>query len=265
MKTIILKFGGASLASPDNFLTIADIIIERSRGYDRVGVVVSAMGSMTDNLISLAERVHPNPPRREKDMLITVGERISSSLLSMALSAKGHNAVSFTGSQAGIITTKAHNNARIVDVNPYRLIPHLEKQKIVIIAGFQGLSLRKEITTLGRGGSDTTAVALGAALDADGVEFFKDVDGIYDKDPNIHDDAVLHAKLSYREALEIAKNSEHEVLHSRCITLAEKNCLPLRVFSFRTALSSGVEGTLIEDSGGCRGEAPQYEVLAYSG
>jgi aspartate kinase len=242
-KCIVLKFGGASVSSPEAFSSIANIILQRKSLYKKVIVVVSAMGNTTNELISLAYKVNPTPPRRELDMLISVGERISVSLLAMALAAKGTEAISFTGSQSGILTTNEHTNAKIVNVKPYRLIPHLENEKIVIVAGFQGMSLNGEITTLGRGGSDTTAVALAIALDAEKVEFFKDVHGIFDKDPKIHSNAKLIRELSYNEAYEIM-NQGAKVLHSRCIRLAEKNSLPLSVLPFSHYLEKNIGTTI---------------------
>ncbi|MFN4174875.1 MAG: aspartate kinase, partial [Parachlamydiaceae bacterium] len=176
-RTLVLKFGGASVAEPEHFSKIADIILYRKKEFNNIVVVVSAMGDTTNKLIDLAKKVNPNPPRREYDMLVSVGERISISLLAMALALKGQDAISFTGSQSGIITTEEHSEARIIDVKPNRLQPHLQAGKVVIVAGFQGVSKSGEITTLGRGGSDTTAVALAVALKAEKVEFYKDVIG----------------------------------------------------------------------------------------
>ncbi len=230
--TLVMKFGGASVATPEQFSRVADIILMRSLHYSRIVVVVSAMGDMTDQLFSLAKRVHPEPPHREQDMLLSVGERISIALLAMALASKGKEAISFTGSQSGIITNAQHTEARIVDVRPSRLLSHLERGRVVIVAGFQGVSVTGEITTLGRGGSDTTAVALGIALNAAKVEFFKDVAGIYNKDPGIDLAATLYAKLSYEEALQIVEAGA-QVLHPRCVRLAAKNSLLLHVLSFQ--------------------------------
>lgn len=243
-RCIVLKFGGASVSSPEAFSSIANIILHRRNNYHKVIVVVSAMGNTTDELISLAHRVNANPPRRELDMLVSVGERISIALLAMALAAKGTEAISFTGSQSGIITTNDHANAKIINVKPQRLLPHLTNGKIVIVAGFQGMSLEGEITTLGRGGSDTTAVALGIALGAEKTEFFKDVLGIFDQDPKVFPTAKLLQKLTYQEAYEIMNNGA-KVLHSRCVRLAEKNLLPLRVLPFSRFLEEDL-GTTIQ-------------------
>lgn len=227
---IIMKFGGASVASSEQFAKIADIILSKAE-HAHVVVVVSAMGDTTDQLLTLARRVHPEPPPREQDMLISVGERISISLLAMALHLKGREAISFTGSQSGIITTSRHSDARIRAVRPERLLKALGAGKIVIVAGFQGVSFEGEITTLGRGGSDTTAVALGVALGAVRVEFYKDVQGIYSEDPKKNPQAIYHPFLSYDEALSIAHNGG-KVLHPRCIELAAKNNITLHVISF---------------------------------
>jgi aspartate kinase len=243
-RCIVLKFGGASVSSPEAFSSIANIILHRKKNYNKVIVVVSAMGNTTDELISLAHKVNPNPPRRELDMLVSVGERISIALLAMALAAKGTEAISFTGSQSGILTTNDHANAKIVNVKPHRLLPHLANGKIVIVAGFQGMSLEGEITTLGRGGSDTTAVALAIALEAEKVEFFKDVPGVFDQDPKTFPKANLLRELSYQEAYEIM-NKGAKILHSRCIRLAEKNSLPLRVLPFARFLEEEL-GTTIQ-------------------
>ena len=254
MKTLILKFGGASVATPDHFSKIADIILSRVRDNNRIVVVVSAMGDTTNQLINLAKKVHPEPPQREYDMLISVGERISMSLLAMALIAKNQEAISFTGSQSGIITCSQHGEAKIIDVRPHRLVPCLEAGKVVIVAGFQGVSKLGEITTLGRGGSDTTAVALGAALGAEKVEFFKDVPGIFAEDPKKNPHANFHPQLTYESALHIVRQGA-KVLHARCIELAYKNGIPLHVRSFNEMS----EGTLIGEREQPRQQQPMYE------
>jgi aspartate kinase len=242
MKTVVMKFGGAAVASPEQFGRIASLIVERVREDLNIVVVVSAMGGMTDQLFSVARQVHPQPPKREMDMLVTAGERVSISLLAMALFRCGHEAISFTGSQAGIVTTCNHSEALIVDVRPQRLLTHLASKKIVIVAGFQGVSIEKEITTLGRGGSDTTAVALGVALEAEKVEFYKDVPGICTFDPKHIPKAKVIPRLTYNEALDIVGRGA-KVLHARAIRLAEKNQLPLHVCSFMQA----GEGTWISE------------------
>lgn len=217
------------MAAPRSFGRIADLILEQR---DPVVVVVSAMANMTDQLFALAHEVNPDPPRREVDMLVTVGERISVALLAMALAAKGQEAVSFTGSQAGILTTDDHTEAKIVEVRPTRLLAPLAEGKVVLVAGFQGMSLNREITTLGRGGSDTTAVALGAALGAKRVEFYKDVDGIYTADPKHSEQATHCSRLSYDDALALCLEAKRPVLHPSCLELAKQHGLMLKILSF---------------------------------
>lgn len=230
-ETIVMKFGGAAVATPEHFKNIAEIITVRLATVSRLVIVVSAMGETTDQLIHLAKQVHPTPPQREYDMLISAGERISMSLLAMALCRVGKEAMSFTGSQSGIITCSNHSQAEIIDVKPYRLADCLDQGKIAIVAGFQGVSRQKEITTLGRGGSDTSAVALGVALGAKQVEFYKDVAGIFDRDPKQSSEATCFSQLTYGQALDIV-NQGAKILHPRAIQLAAKNGLPLHVRSF---------------------------------
>jgi aspartate kinase len=216
------------------------------------------MGDTTDQLISLAKQVNPDPPRREYDMLVSVGERISISLLAMALAAKNLQATSFTGSQSGIITCDKHSNARIVDVRPHRLIPILDAGSVVIVAGFQGVSRKGEITTLGRGGSDTSAVALAVALGAAKVEFYKDVPGIFTEDPKVVPQAPFLPMLSYEEALAIIRQGA-KVLQARSIELAHKNAVPLHVLSFMEAGRSEAIGTLVGSLDSPRPNEPRYE------
>lgn len=246
MSTIVMKFGGASVATPASFSHIAEIILSRRKIYDSIAIVVSAMGDTTDKLIALAKEVHSDPPRREYDMLLTVGERISIALLAMALAGKNADAISFTGSQSGIITTPTHSDARIIDVKPHRLFNSFNQGKIVIVAGFQGVSQHGDITTLGRGGSDTTAVALGVALGATKVEFFKDVLGICNEDPKKNPQTSVINQMTYDQALNIV-NQGAKVLHSRCVELASKNGLPLHVLSFNQYDALSNTGTLISD------------------
>ncbi len=244
-RTLVMKFGGSAMATSEQFGRIAEIIEKRSEEYSRIVVVVSAMGGVTDQLETLARQVHPSPPKREMDMLISAGERVSTSLLAMALSLRGKEAISFTGSQSGILTTGDHAEAAILDVRPVRLLPHLESGKIVIVAGFQGVSLEKEITTLGRGGSDTSAVAIGVALHAEKVEFYKDVPGICTLDPKQMPKAKVISSLTYDAALTIVDRGA-KVLHARAIHLAKRNHLPMHVRSFCTE----GEGTWIGERGG---------------
>jgi len=257
-KTVVLKFGGASVATPEHFDNVANIILNRYQKFQRVAVVVSAMGNTTDQLIALSKRVNPAPPRREQDMLISVGERISISLLAMALAMKNIEAISFTGSQSGIITSSQHTDARIMEVRPTRILPHLESGKIVIVAGFQGVSREGEITTLGRGGSDTTAVALGVALRAEHVEFFKDVPGMFNEDPKLCANASHYSRLNYSQALEIVQKGA-KVLHPRSILLAAKNALPLHILSFNDPDEISSKGTHIQDDLQISPESCMYE------
>lgn len=245
MSTLIMKFGGASLRKPELFSDVADWIVDRGRHYEKIVVVVSAMGDTTNQLLELAKQVHPLPPRREQDMMVSVGERISIALLAMALARKGKEAISLTGSQSGIITTNDHSEAKILEVRPHRIIKHLNEGRIVIVAGFQGVSLEGEITTLGRGGSDTSAVALGVALGAHKVEFFKDVDGLYSEDPKKNPQAEKFSHLSYQEALEIIRKGA-KILHARAVELGEKNGLPLHVLSFALPCDLEFQGTRIQ-------------------
>jgi aspartate kinase len=196
---IVQKYGGSSVADVEKLKIVANRVVAAKEAGHKVVVVVSAMGDTTDELLNLAKKVSQNPPRRELDMLLTCGERISMALLSMAIHEKGHKAISFTGSQSGIITNDRHFNARILEVRPYRIQDELDDGKIVIIAGYQGVSYKKEVTTLGRGGSDTTAVAMAAALSADYCEICSDVAGVYSSDPRVISATRLLEELSYDE------------------------------------------------------------------
>jgi aspartate kinase len=246
-KILVMKFGGAALKDCACFPRIADLIALRQSLYDCIAVVVSAMGDTTDQLIALAKQVHPDPPRREYDMLLTVGERISIALLAMSLELKKCEAFSFTGSQSGIITCQRHADARIIDVRPHRLWPHLHNGKIVIVAGFQGVSQDGGITTLGRGGGDISAVALGAALGAEKIEFYKDVPGIFTQDPKKDPNARHIEQMSYDEALQIASKGA-KVLHPRSIMLAKNNALPLHVQTFNKDTDSSLGTYILDDS-----------------
>lgn len=217
---------------------VADLIAKRE---GRLVVVVSAMGGVTDELIGLAHQVANDPSKREMDMLLSVGERVSMALLAMALEERGVEAISLTGSQSGIITCTHHGEAYIKDVRPFRITKHLEEGKVVIVGGFQGVSEEKEITTLGRGGSDTTAVALGIALGAEGIEYYKDVKGAYTANPKKNQSADLIEELSFEKALTFPEF----VLHKRAILLASKNGMPLHVKSFKKDERSLCPGTWI--------------------
>jgi aspartate kinase len=219
-KTLIVqKFGGTSVATPEKIKEVARRVVEEKKAGKDIIVVVSAMGDTTDRLMSLAQTVTKSPPKRELDMLLTAGERISMALLSMAISDLGHEAISFTGSQSGIVTDTSHTRAKILDVRAHRVREELEKGRIVIVAGFQGVSPAKEVTTLGRGGSDTTCVALAAAFSARECHLFKDVDGVYTADPQLVPWARKIEKISYDEMLELAFCGAG-VLHWRSVDIA---------------------------------------------
>ncbi|MFE6924033.1 aspartate kinase [Nocardia sp. NPDC057663] len=234
MALVVQKYGGSSVATAERIRRVAERIVEtKKQGHDVV-VVCSAMGDTTDELLDLAEQVAPAPPAREMDMLLTSGERISNALVAMAIHSLGAEARSFTGSQAGVITTGAHGNAKIIDVTPGRLQEALAEGQIVLVAGFQGVSQdSKDVTTLGRGGSDTTAVALAAALKADVCEIYTDVDGIFSADPRIVGDAQKLDNISYEEMLEMAACGS-KVLMLRCVEYARRYNVPVHVRSSYT-------------------------------
>jgi len=241
MGLIVQKFGGSSVSDAESIKRVAARIAATKRSGQQVVVVVSAMGDTTDELIDLANQVSPMPNARELDMLLTAGERISMALLAMAISNLGLEARSFTGSQAGIITTSTHGRARVIDVTPGRIQEALKEGAIAIVAGFQGVAQdTKDITTLGRGGSDTTAVALAAALDADVCEIYTDVDGVFSADPRIVPTARKLKSVTYEEMLELAASGA-KVLHLRCVEYARRFNLPIHV---RSSFSN-LEGTWV--------------------
>ena len=241
MGLIVQKYGGSSVADAESIKRVAARIAATKRSGQQVVVVVSAMGDTTDELIDLANQVSPMPNGRELDMLLTAGERISMALLAMAISNLGLEARSFTGSQAGIITTSTHGRARVIDVTPSRIQEALAEGAIAIVAGFQGVAQdTKDITTLGRGGSDTTAVALAAALDADVCEIYTDVDGVFSADPRIVPSARKLKSVTYEEMLELAASGA-KVLHLRCVEYARRFNLPIHV---RSSFSN-LEGTWV--------------------
>ncbi len=231
MGLIVQKYGGSSVADAEGMKRVANRIVAAKRDGNQVVVVVSAMGDTTDELIDLAKQITPIPSGRELDMLLTAGERISMALLAMAITNLGHEARSFTGSQAGVITTSTHGRARIIDVTPGRIQEALAEGAIAIVAGFQGISQdTKDVTTLGRGGSDTTAVALAAALEADVCEIYTDVDGIFSADPRVVPNARKLKTVTYEEMLELAASGA-KVLHLRCVEYARRYDLPIHVRS----------------------------------
>jgi aspartate kinase len=241
---VVQKYGGSSVATAERIKRVAERIVAARKSGDEVVVVVSAMGDTTDELIELAHQVSPLPPGREFDMLLTAGERISMALLAMAIHNLGYEARSYTGSQAGVITTSVHGKARIIDVTPGRLRGALDEGAIVIVAGFQGVSQEtKDITTLGRGGSDTTAVAVAVALDADVCEIYTDVDGVFTADPRIVSHARHIGQITYEEMLELCACGA-KVLHLRSVEYARRANLPIHV---RSSYSDKT-GTLVTGS-----------------
>ena len=238
---LVQKYGGSSLSDLTRIRRVAEeIVATKERGYSPV-VVVSAMGDTTDELLEMAQELSSDPSRRELDMLLSVGERISMALMSIVIQDYGHEAVSLTGSQCGIITTHSHANARIMDVRPFRVQDELAQGRIVIVAGYQGASYRRDVTTLGRGGSDTTAVALAAALEAEACEIYSDVDGIYDADPGVVLDADQLESLSYQEMQEMARTGAR-VLNEEAVEFARRAKIKLYA---RSADHPGRSGTLI--------------------
>jgi aspartate kinase len=238
--TVVQKYGGSSVADVEKIQRVAERVVATREQGKHVVVVVSAMGDTTDELLALARKVTDSPSRRELDMLLSAGERISMALLSMALNARGVPAVSFTGSQSGIVTNDAHTNARIVEVRPFRVQDELERGKVVIVAGYQGVSYKKEVTTLGRGGSDTTAVALAAALDAEACEIYSDVEGVYTADPRVVPEAQRLAELSYEEMQELAEAGA-KVLNAQAVEFAKERGIAI----YARATHAGPGETLV--------------------
>ncbi|ALS79022.1 aspartate kinase [Planococcus kocurii] len=242
MKTIVMKFGGTSVATPEKIIGVAKRAIREKQAGKRVVIVVSAMGKTTDTLLGLAGEISAEPPKREMDMLLATGEQITISLLAMAFKKLGHEALSFTGWQAGIETESVPRNARIIKINTERLERVLENGYLCVVAGFQGVDTIGNITTLGRGGSDTTAVALAAALKAEKCEIYTDVNGVYTSDPRYVTGARKLQQISYDEMLELA-NLGAGVLHPRAVEFAKNNNVPLSV----RASYSDEPGTIIQE------------------
>jgi aspartate kinase len=240
MALIVQKFGGTSVKDTERLQEVARWVVKNKEEGNKMVIVVSAPGGMTDSLIKRAEEVHPNPSGRELDVLLSVGEQVSASLLSMAIDQLGHKAISFTGPQLGIRTTSEFNNAKIIDIPSEKIMEKLEDDYVVIITGFQGVNSNGEITTLGRGGSDTTAVAVGAAISADQVEIYTDVDGIYTADPRVVKNAGKIPQMSFTEMIEMAGKGA-KVLHCRSVELAAKYGIDIHL---RSAFTWG-EGTWV--------------------
>ncbi|MFJ3667661.1 aspartate kinase [Streptomyces sp. NPDC090106] len=257
MGLVVQKYGGSSVADAEGIKRVAKRIVEAKKNGHQVVVVVSAMGDTTDELIDLAEQVSPMPAGREFDMLLTAGERISMALLAMAIKNLGHEAQSFTGSQAGVITDSVHNKARIIDVTPGRIRDSLDKGNIAIVAGFQGVSQdKKDITTLGRGGSDTTAVALAAALDAEVCEIYTDVDGVFTADPRVVKKAKKIDWIAFEDMLELAASGSKVLLH-RCVEYARRYNIPIHVRSS----FSGLQGTWVSSEPINQGDKPVEQAI----
>ncbi|MDQ0197065.1 aspartate kinase [Neobacillus ginsengisoli] len=254
MGLIVQKFGGTSVGSVERILNVAECVKQETERGNNVVVVVSAMGKSTDQLVKLAKEISPQPDKREMDMLLTTGEQVTIALLSMALNQKGLQAVSFTGWQAGIVTEPVHGNARITKIDTVAIESQISVGKVVIVAGFQGITENGEITTLGRGGSDTTAVALAAALKADKCDIYTDVTGVFTTDPRFIKKARKLLSVSYDEMLELA-NLGAGVLHPRAVEFAKNYNVRLEV---RSSMEK-IEGTVIE------GEATMEQNLVVRG
>lgn len=221
MTRIVQKYGGSSLSDVDKIMQVARMIADVKAQGINVAAVVSAMGKTTNQLVEMARSVSPKPPRREMDMLLSTGERITMALLCMALNRLGVQSVSLTGSQCGIITNHRHNDAQVIEVRPFRVLDELSEGKVVVVGGFQGVSYRRDITTLGRGGSDTTAVALAAAIDAERCEIYSDVDGVYSADPSIAADARHLPEVSYPVMQEMSAAGA-KVLNAQAVQFAKE-------------------------------------------
>ena len=230
MSVLVQKYGGTSVGTPERIHHVAERIVSTRRAGTDLVVVVSAMADTTDDLLELAGKVSGSSHPRELDMLLTAGERISMALVAMAVNDRGQEAVSFTGSQSGIVTDTSHTRAKILEVKADRIREELKRGRVVIVAGFQGVSRDREVTTLGRGGSDTTAVALAAALGAEACEIYTDVDGVYTADPRIVPQARKLPELSYDEMLELASLGA-KVLHNRSVEIARRFRVPIHVRS----------------------------------
>ncbi|HEY3736370.1 MAG TPA: aspartate kinase [Jatrophihabitans sp.] len=253
MSLVVQKYGGSSVADAERIKRVAERIMDTRRAGNDVVVVVSAMGDTTDELIDLAKQIVPYPSGREYDMLLTAGERISMALLAMAINSLGGRAESFTGSQAGVLTTAVHGKARIVNITPGRVQNSIEEGNVAIVAGFQGVSPdTKDITTLGRGGSDTTAVALAAAMNADVCEIYTDVDGVFSADPRVVPNAKKLSRITYEEMLELAASGS-KILHLRSVEYGRRYGVPIVVrssFSNKpgTTVAGHMEDLAVEDA-----------------
>ena len=242
MALVVAKFGGTSVATPERVKSVAERLVKRKRNGDKVVAVVSAMGKTTDDLIALANQVNTNPPAREMDTLLSTGEMVSMAMMAMAISALGEEAISLSGRQVGLVTDATHGKAKIKEIHADRIKEALEQDRIVIVAGFQGIDMNGDITTLGRGGSDTTAVAIAAGINADVCEIYTDVDGVYSADPRVAPRAQKLDTISYEEMLEMAAAGAG-VLHKRCVEFARKYNVTVHC---RSSFND-VPGTLVKE------------------
>ena len=241
MGIIVQKFGGSSVADKDRLLNVCKHIIKEYEKNQNVVVVVSAQGKTTDKLIEEEKEISLNPNKREHDVLVSVGEQITISKLAIYLNELGYDSISYTGWQVPIITDQVYGNANIIDIKTEKILRELENNKIVIVAGFQGITKSGDITTLGRGGSDTTAVALASYLKAEKLYIFTDVDGVYSEDPNTNPNAKKYNTISYDKMIEMAESGA-KVLHTKCVKMAKENKVPIIVKS--TFVDN--EGTVVQ-------------------
>ena len=241
MGIVVQKFGGTSVADNDKLLNVCNHAIKEYNNGNKVVVVVSAQGDLTDILVSQENEISKNPDKREHDVLLSTGEQITIAKLAIYFKELGYNAISFTGWQLPIITDNIYGNANIIDINTEKILKELNMGKIVIVAGFQGITKYGDITTLGRGGSDTTAVALASYLKAEKLYIYTDVDGVYSDDPNSNKQAIKYKTISYDKMIDIAKKGA-KVLHTKCIEIAKQNSIPIIVKS--TFVDN--EGTIVK-------------------
>jgi len=241
MGIIVQKFGGSSVADNERLLNVCKHIINEYKNNNKVVVVVSAQGKTTDRLVAEESEISKNPDKREHDVLVSTGEQITIAKLAIYLEELGYNAISYTGWQIPIVTDDIYGNANIIDIKTDKILQQLEDDKIVVVAGFQGVNKEGDITTLGRGGSDTTAVALACYLNADKLYIYTDVDGVYSEDPNINSNAIKYETISYDKMIQMAKNGA-KVLHTKCVEMAKENNIPIIVKS--TFIDN--EGTIVK-------------------
>jgi len=241
MGIIVQKFGGSSVADNERLLNVCKHIINEYNKNNKVVVVVSAQGKTTDKLVAEESEISKNPDKREHDVLVSTGEQITIAKLAIYLKELGYDAISYTGWQIPIVTDDIYGNANITDIKTNKILEQLENNKIVVVAGFQGVNKEGDITTLGRGGSDTTAVALACYLNADKLYIYTDVDGVYSEDPNVNHNAIKYETISYDKMIQMAKNGA-KVLHTKCVEMAKENNIPIIVKS--TFIDN--EGTIVK-------------------